>query len=522
MGIGGHTARFLAAEHRYKPLPSVMHLLGRQTIHSTMEEVRGILASEGVVACEVIEEIDEHTLEGRHALENGSRPMLSDKTFFEMFGVKRLSAIDHSSYEGADLVFDLTREAPKQHWGIADAIFDGSVMDNVFGASEAMHNVVRLLKPGGRYIGIAMGCTKLGAYIGFNPYWFFDFFVMNRFRDVRVYVWEYFPYVGKPSYADSAVYMLDPHADHRSAMQFVGGNGVVALFVIAEKDEESTSHCRASQAIYRLEDEWRVFDENLERIRNSDRPVISLRKHTDRLELGGYGFNYVGNLTAFGNEQRDPRWIYPLCARGEIDVGMPFAGFDWGAREQDAQGRAWRWLGEASRPAVLIVNLPRNVDFMIEVVIHSAPDARALEAFEILAETSVLETVSRGWQSDECLVIAKLPARLVTSSALQIGFRSAFTSLTSGSRAVALSKVRLYAADETSSRTPFSSIAEGAREHSASPAEADAARTLATERDYWKSLYHRVRSVEETKSKDLLAFVAARVSTRLRNLTRKI
>ena len=33
---------------------------------------------------------------------------------------------------GADIVFDLTKEIPKQYENSADLVYDGSVMDNVF------------------------------------------------------------------------------------------------------------------------------------------------------------------------------------------------------------------------------------------------------------------------------------------------------------------------------------------------------------------------------------------------------
>ncbi len=306
MGISGHTTRFLAAEHRYRPFPEVVHLLGRQTIY-VLAQARTVLEAEGVKPCDVVEEFDLHTLEALHQAKARAHPLISDTSFFQLFGTRQIRAIDHSSYEGADIVFDLNREAPREHWGIADLIFDGSVMDNIFSPSEAIQNVSRMLRLGGRYVGIAVGCTKIGAYLGFNPYWFFDYFVANWFRDVRVYVAEYDQWEGALNYADTAVYMLDPDASHRSAMQFVGDGGLSVIFVVAEKDERSTADARASQAIYRLDGEWREFDASLERVRASTRPRLSLRKHCDRETLGGYGFTVHRQSHRFRHRRSGPK-----------------------------------------------------------------------------------------------------------------------------------------------------------------------------------------------------------------------
>ena len=48
MGIAGSTARLLFKEHKYKPQPQAIHLLGRQTIHLGFDETSKLLNSEDI------------------------------------------------------------------------------------------------------------------------------------------------------------------------------------------------------------------------------------------------------------------------------------------------------------------------------------------------------------------------------------------------------------------------------------------------------------------------------------------
>ncbi len=146
MGIAGSTARLLFKEHKYKPLPQAIHLLGRQTIHLGFDETSKLLNSEDITPRAIRPRRDGQTLEGKHKQELGS-DHIDDSTFFEMLGVQTIHAIDHSDYEGADIIVDLTGDVPEHLHDTADFIFDGSVMDNIFDPAAALRNVSRILKP---------------------------------------------------------------------------------------------------------------------------------------------------------------------------------------------------------------------------------------------------------------------------------------------------------------------------------------------------------------------------------------
>jgi len=441
MTISGTLARFLVEEHKYQRLPKEIHLLGKQTIQLTIEQVHAIFAAAEVTPRDVVVELDTTT---RQSV--GSTPLMDDTTFFRVFGVDTVRAIDHSDFEGADIVFDLTRPLPKQHSGCADFIFDGSVMDNVFDAATAMHNVIELLRPGGRYVGVnAVSPKWLPAYLAFNPYWFFDFFVANGFRDVKVYVLDFQNYSPTASWADAVVHLLDPNSNHRKVHHYPISEGAVALVVIAEKDDDSTSQERTSQGCYRLDQEWKIHDANVARILKSKRPTIELRRSTEAVSSPS-GFTYVGNMDGFGLSSRNPTDAFPVLERGYINLGEAFTGYDWGAAEAHA-GSQWRWIDDSRDESGLLLHLAPNQAYTIEAKIHTCRDADSMNALEALCDGIPIADQSVCLDSGSNKLVVNLPLSAQSANnPIRLGFRvkTSGSNTQSSNRSVALSTLTFY------------------------------------------------------------------------------
>lgn len=383
--------RFLADEHKYKPLPETVHLLGKQTILADFEGIRYLLRACGVEPRDIVPEYETATVQSLGA------PKLSDKSLFEMFGVKTIRAFDHSDFEGADIVVDLTKPIGDQHADTADLIYDGSVMDNIFNPAVAMQNVARILKPGGRYIGFNAGSTRgLPAYVAFNPYWFFDFFVANHFADVKIYVLDFGPVSRSGSWAEARVDLLDCHADHRNTHAYPVGTNAVSLFIVAEKAADSTSQEYYSQGCYRLPEEWTDFDRKLARIQASPRPDLALRRQAD--SVGGTGgFRYVGNIDTDGDFKRSPDEVLPPVTL--INMADSFAGHDWSWPSQH-QGISWRWIEGVS--AILLPAQPKP--FRIVGHVHTSKGDQHIRAIRMRyagAELPVKVKVANGFYTLE-------------------------------------------------------------------------------------------------------------------------
>ena len=73
MGITPLHAQLIVREHRRRPLPATVHLLGRQTVLLTHEQAIGILKSLGVAPAEAAIEMDKQTRGGQAAQQPSSR-----------------------------------------------------------------------------------------------------------------------------------------------------------------------------------------------------------------------------------------------------------------------------------------------------------------------------------------------------------------------------------------------------------------------------------------------------------------
>lgn len=102
--------------------------------------------------------------------------------FFKMFGFKKVSAVDFSEFEGADIVFDLNSDLPEELNESFDYIINGGTLEHVFDIKKAIINMSRMLKCGGiiMHISPAVGWVNHGFY-SMSPTFFQDFYSANGY-----------------------------------------------------------------------------------------------------------------------------------------------------------------------------------------------------------------------------------------------------------------------------------------------------------------------------------------------------
>jgi hypothetical protein len=392
-------------------------LLGRQTIHIHPSGLNAIFAEVGVTPQPVPDDIDVMTREAR-VHEEGT-PRMSDTAFFAAFGVKRLRAIDHDNFEGADIILDLTRRIPAEAEGIADFIFDGSVMDNVFNPAEAIGNVTRMLRPGGRYFGINMAGTRNAvSYVAFNPYWYFDYFVLNGFRDVKVYIYDYYDFPPKKKYLDSMIHAIDPHARHEDIHSYQPSAGLAGLLIIAEKGTDSTADRSPAQGVYRSEAEWEVFREKLAPIKRSPRPFVTLRKQAHCLPFDNPKFTYLGNVDSQGLCSANLELVSEQLEDGSVAFGGAFAGYGWMLPEF-WEGKSWRRVVGGLPPSVVMINTLSYRDYRVEFDVHTAVSLREMEELSVVCKGEPLATRVRV-EGSRLSIAAALPRAIVGSGLLEL------------------------------------------------------------------------------------------------------
>ena len=213
MGIFPAIVHLLKAEHLHRPIEGDLLLIGRQVVHGTT---------------------------------------LTDvELFAAICPDARVRALDVSDYEGADIVHDLCMPLPTRLNGIADFIYDGSCLDNIHDAGQAMRSMSAMLKPSGRMFAFEHGTMIQGALCAYSPEWFFDFFAANQYADCQIKL-GVFKYPGMPlNWILNDWHPFDElGAPATASPRFDAGIEFVNL-VLAEKDTASTNNARPIQAQYR-------------------------------------------------------------------------------------------------------------------------------------------------------------------------------------------------------------------------------------------------------------------------------
>jgi SAM-dependent methyltransferase len=261
VGISALHAELIIREHKFLPLPKTIYLIGRQTVVVGYERMLQILDSHGIKPASVAIEIDRAT---SYAIASGA-DFISDTTFFGLLGVEKIHAIDHSDFEGADIIIDFNQPLPAHLEGAAEFVFGGSVLDNIFDPAAYVRNIGRLLKPGGRLIDQNIGSVHYHPYLIASPAWYFDYFVLNGFDDCKIY----FLQAGNVTH----LHGLDFDPDDPFISDF-GSAGIGLPFgvtILAEKGVRSTWQRIPSQDQYRDAAEWAEFRANLNRVKGSRR-----------------------------------------------------------------------------------------------------------------------------------------------------------------------------------------------------------------------------------------------------------
>lgn len=259
MGIAPYVAEAIVREHKFRPIKGDVLLLGRQTMLFSPDEAVAMVRRLGIEPMPLTEPVtDKQTLaaEGKN--------YIRDDAFFRLLGVDKVKALDHTNYEGAEIIHNLNVPLPEHLAGIADFILDGSTLDNLFSPATALQSIARLLRPNGRLIAINMATAHYALYTVFTPYWFIDYFALNRFADCRAYLVIH-NRGGKQILSASSI------APIGNALAAIAVSGVV---VFAEKGEASSWDRIPDQRHYASEELREIYKRVGQTFENSPRPHL--------------------------------------------------------------------------------------------------------------------------------------------------------------------------------------------------------------------------------------------------------
>jgi hypothetical protein len=280
MGMGRHLIEAVIREHLNRPIAGDVLLIGRQTTYASPDELMQIIRGYGIKvnAGPSDFELDRTTIDRK---DGHPERLVSDAALFTLLEARSVKALDHSPYEGAEVIHDLRKPVPAHLQNIADFVVDGSTLDNVFTPSTVLQNYASLLRPGGRLLMVNAFSAHNTAYAMMPPLWYLDYFVMNKFVDCKVYIILFLE--GKDGIVSDNVFWvdLDHLSDSRRGMhRFVSPHEMVTI-VFAEKGENSTVDRLPNQQDYRSTEEWEEYLANLDVIRQCQRHHL-VRSRTER------------------------------------------------------------------------------------------------------------------------------------------------------------------------------------------------------------------------------------------------
>ena len=281
MGMGKHLIEAVIREHRNKAITGDVLLIGRQTTYMSPDELLVSIREHGVTvdADPGSIELDKTTVDRKLGY---AERLVSDAAPFKLFGARSVKALDHSPYEGADVIHDLRYPVPSHLHGIADFIVDGSTLDNVFTPSIVLQNYAKLLRPGGRLLMENAFSPHNTAYVMMPPLWYLDYFVMNKFADCKIYIVMFLEDKIR-SIVDNVFWVDTDHLSRsrRRTDRFVSSHQMVTI-VFAEKGENSTADRLPNQQDYRSAQEWEEYLANLAVIQQSKRHHL-VRSRTEQI-----------------------------------------------------------------------------------------------------------------------------------------------------------------------------------------------------------------------------------------------
>lgn len=270
MSITLPLAKFLIQEHSYKALPKKILTLGRQSVLLNRFQAQELFEQFGLRTKESSFELDQETA---HAKQNPELCLINDRSFFAPLGVESIDVIDHSGFEGANITLDLCRPIPSIYKNRFDFIFGGGCLDNVWNPSNAMVSATEMLRSGGRILQLETSTSTSYCYMPQTPAYFFDYYIWNRFSDVKLYYGSVseLKQITKDSWPMLFLDVLK--TDFPQASLPDSGDRLGFTLCLAEKSGDSTSDQFPAQWCYRSEKDWHEFKLRMRNLQDSQRWV---------------------------------------------------------------------------------------------------------------------------------------------------------------------------------------------------------------------------------------------------------
>ena len=179
IGIDINGVRFLIYAKRRGADFERTATIGRQELHTDEAGLHAALSTLGPPDGEILGNITTRYAE----------PLLN------YLGARSVESFDYSDYESPSFVHDMNAPVPEAHQQAYTTVLDGGSLEHVFNFPVAIMNCMKMVKIGGRYLGITPANNFFGhGFYQFSPELYFSVLSPeNGFQNTRVVVFEDVP-----------------------------------------------------------------------------------------------------------------------------------------------------------------------------------------------------------------------------------------------------------------------------------------------------------------------------------------
>jgi SAM-dependent methyltransferase len=171
-------------EHKRRAFSGTLLCLGQPDVYFGYEKLRKMALT---VQVDLVGKVPVLPSENAHFASLG---YISGQTLFKSMGFETIHSLDFSDFEGAGIIHDLNDpDLPQELHQRFDVIIDHGTIEHVFHIPNALNNLFRMLKTGGRLIHSSPTSNLVdhGFYM-FSPTFFYDFYMTNRWEINNIYV----------------------------------------------------------------------------------------------------------------------------------------------------------------------------------------------------------------------------------------------------------------------------------------------------------------------------------------------
>lgn len=185
MGLNIQAIKLLYNENLHKKIAGNVLLIGKSTVTVSRENLDLFFKNNEIeLSSKDFTKFDTNTKRSSSIFNIDDVELL-----YKLFPqIEKIDVLDISSFEGANVIADLNNPINEKLKFNYDFIYDSSVLDNVFNPAQMITNVAQMLKPFGRVLMVNVASFFPGAMVSCHPEWFYSFFAINNFSDVKIYL----------------------------------------------------------------------------------------------------------------------------------------------------------------------------------------------------------------------------------------------------------------------------------------------------------------------------------------------